>query len=444
MKYYKDGAPYDKVLNNNMKYHNTIFYDLDLSEYEKEVLYLLGDILKEYEREDIAKTAIEEALEKEDISLINDKEELLNLGLRLDSLGRYGDAVKVYKQALRIDKFYYKALYKLWIILESWGRVNDDDRIEAEKTHKILQDIAIKKNFDLKNFDDYDVYKVNEWTKIENILDDELLDLEINQKNILNNIGVILNKWHEYDLAELIFSKLISKKYYNEEVFLNLGISLEGQEKYLEAKTAYDKAININSAFTPAIIRKNICLYKLNNFKDITNIIKALKTENLYHEKNIYEVGEILIEDEKYKEAEKIFKFLLKINKNNEFAWYYLWLSNYGRVSYHDNFAESKKIEKKAKTYFLKAEQLSKNFNDSNIEELLKLKNIFRKAAYLLRDEYALYAWSKFGFILKKLGKLDQAKDIFNIDVATYQNYFSKGGLDIERGYYVYNKRKLG
>lgn len=178
MKRYKCEEPKESIVTKNLKYQEVVFCGIDLSEYKKEELYMLGDILEKYKKQDKAKKAIKEALKKEDIFLSklngeNSKEDFLNIGLRLGYWGRNGDAVEAYRKAVEIDKNYFEALYRLWGILKKWGNLNESDKIESEKIYENIKDYIANSKTGLI---DLNMPIINSLGRIENILDGSCTD----------------------------------------------------------------------------------------------------------------------------------------------------------------------------------------------------------------------------------------------------------------------------
>ena len=83
---------------------------------------------------------------------------------------------------------------------------------------------------------------------------------------VLNNISWAYNNLHMYEMANK-YIDLSLKKEKSDEGYTNKGNALLGLEKYDEALSYYDKALEKNSKSTFALFGKGLCLYEKKEYK---------------------------------------------------------------------------------------------------------------------------------------------------------------------------------
>lgn len=439
MKDYKYGEPYESVETKNLKYPEAIFSDIDLAEYEKEDLYMLGDILDKYKEKEKARKAIYEALKKEDYFYSEgnsgkSKEYFFNIGLRLEYWGRFGDAVDAYRKAVKIDSNYFEALYRIWIRLRKWGSLNESDKVETEKIYETIRDYVAKAKDSLK---DQEMPILNVYENFEKTLENKDSALDYELTSLFFRVGEILYKWGLSRIAEIIFYRLISKNINTAELWLNYGLSLQRQDKFRDAIDAYDQALKIDKSLIKTIVNRIICLYQLKLIVSLKEIIAILKSNYSYYEDCLYALGLYFVGQRKFVESETIFRILLKIDRNNAFAWRYLGIS----IKYQIENLQERNLEKKSEKYYTRANELFKTSCDNN--NLKEFKNLYRQLIILnANDEIS---WLSLGNIFERLGKLHIAKDIYNIEVTTNQGFgsYTLPGFFELKGFYELDRRKL-
>ena len=198
-----------------------------------------------------SKKHIEKAIEKESRQAIF----YSNYGAILQTMGKFKDAIRAYKQSLKIDKKCFQSYYSLGILYT--------DKEEFEKAIEAYTG-ALKINNDSAETH-------NNLANLYSSLNDpkaemhykktiELIPESIHPKLNISNYWITKNNFEE---SKKILDELIEADQTSKEVFNNLGITYKGLNDNTTASEMFKKALELDPEFVPA--QKNLESLKKDN-----------------------------------------------------------------------------------------------------------------------------------------------------------------------------------
>ena len=197
-----------------------------------------------------------------------------NLGLLLQTLGRFDEAEVSYKKAIELKPDYAEVYNNLGVILVKLRRLD-----EAKEAYK--KAIELKPNYvsahsnlgalhqTLGRFDDAEAaYK-------------KAIELAPNYADAHYNLGNLLYEFHKLDEAEAIYNKTIELKPDHIMAYCNLANTLKKKDKFDQAIDMYKKALEIKPDYIMAHDNLDITLWQ----KKL--VLKLLETRNSKHKTKI-------------------------------------------------------------------------------------------------------------------------------------------------------------
>ncbi len=145
-------------------------------------------------------------------------------------------------------------------------------------------------------------------------VNEKAFELEPNDPEIYNNLGVSYQLLNELDKSELFLKKAIKLKTNFAEAYLNLGKTLDKLDRTEESQKAYEICISLKPDYTDAYLNLSELLEKINKYNDSLLVIEKGLT-NTIEKKNdfLFFKALILYHKENYNDATVI---TTKINFN--------------------------------------------------------------------------------------------------------------------------------
>ncbi|MFB2897652.1 tetratricopeptide repeat protein [Aerosakkonemataceae cyanobacterium BLCC-F50] len=208
---------------------------------------------------------------------------------------------------------------------------------------------------------------------------------------------------YEDAISSLDKALQIDSKY--PEAWMKRGQALSKLQKYEEAQKSYEEALKIKSEYSQAWYERGLALEQLNRY-DLAqeSLIKAIEIQPNYAEA-WYNLAEIQIKEKKYQEAEISLNKATEIKPDNQEAWYKLGV-----------VLNQIKQPKKALIALNKALQIDINYLEAWIEHGSTLTQLKQNEEALISLNKALEinsqlaeAWQKRGYILGQLKRYDEA-----------------------------------
>ena len=191
-----------------------------------------------------AKEHIEKAIEKEPNQAIFHS----NYGGLLQTMGKSKDAIRAFKKSLKIDKKCFQSYYSLGILYTD--KKEYDNAIESYISALEVNNDSAEAHNNLANLysslDNSQAEKHYQRTI-------ELIPQEIYPRLNMSNYFL---KIKEYKKAIAILDELVKMDLESKEVYNNLGIAYKGIDDEIKASEMFKKAIEMDSDFTLA--KKNL------------------------------------------------------------------------------------------------------------------------------------------------------------------------------------------
>ncbi|MFB2837251.1 tetratricopeptide repeat protein [Floridanema evergladense] len=226
-----------------------------------------------------------------------------------------------------------------------------------------------------------------------------------NQAVKLLEQGKTLIELQRYEEAITSLDQALQIDSKSAEAWLRRGQALSKLQKYEEAQKSYEEALKIRSEYSQAWYERGLALEKLNRHELAQeSLIKAIEIQPNNAE-SLYNLGEMQIQEKNYKEAYISLNKATEIKPDYRQAWYKL-----GVVLNQIN------QPKKALTALNKALEIEINYADAWIEHGATLGKLNQKEEALISLDKALKinsgsaeAWQQRGDILGKLKRYDEA-----------------------------------
>ena len=167
------------------------------------------------------------------------------LGIILEALGKFDQAISAYRQAVSLKPDYAEAYHNMAVAMQSQGHY-------AAAVEKCRHAVLLKPDyvqayntmaFSLEKQDFYD-------EAIENYRQALLLDPDFAEA--YNHLGVVLNDMGRTAEAIDNFRNALKREPGYAEVYNNMGIALKEQEEFSEAIASFEKALQLDPDFAEA------------------------------------------------------------------------------------------------------------------------------------------------------------------------------------------------
>ncbi|MDD5687754.1 MAG: tetratricopeptide repeat protein [Elusimicrobia bacterium] len=249
-----------------------------------------------------------------------------NLGNLFCDSKKYEEAEKEFREAIRINPYYYGAYNNLGSVLFVLKRFE-----EAEREYR------------------------------------EATKLGFSYAESHYNLGNLLYNSKRYLEAEKEYKEAIRIDPNRSEAHNSLGVLLDDSKRFKEAEKEFRDAIRINPNCVDARTNLGILLYNSNKLEEAEKELREAIIINPDSEKAYFNLGLLLYYSKRYEEAEKEYKKVLGINPNYIDAY-----NNLGSL-----YCNLKKYSSALQEYEI-AQRLSPN--DMNIQNNIKLlKQMIKK-----------------------------------------------------------------
>ncbi len=333
-------------------------------------------------------------------------DEIINRGESLVALGRYGEALELFDEGLKVDEKSVRILvnkgecfYKLGNSQEAlvfFDLALKDDPNRAEIWYQKGNVFSSIKLFEdaMKCYDralkcDPELAEV--WSRKGTLYDlmghpkealkcyDRAIGINPRLSDAWNNKGNLLSKMDRVKEAVDCYRKAIEINPRYMMAWYNKGILQQKLNQHNDAIEAFDKVTELNAQFVNAWVGRGMSFFKLNNMeKSLESFNNALKIEPHNFQFWILK-GNCLYEIGRLEEAATCYGRALKINKTNVQAWISRGVVM-GELLYLDQAMEC----------YDKALELNPN-NDFVIKALLRLKRRKKKISLSPQDPLGLH-----------------------------------------------------
>ena len=197
-----------------------------------------------------------------------------------------------------------------------------------------------------------------------------ILEVDPQNSNVNNNLGVLLISKSRFEEAEKFYLKVIELKPGYVNAYNNLGVALNELGRPEESEKILKKAIEINPNYAEAYSNLGNTLSKLKKFNEVEiNYRKAIELKPDYRDAN-NNLCAFLTKLDKLDEAEKIIKDTIKLNPNHPTSHH-----NLGTILQLLNKFEE------AETSYRKAIELKPDYTEAHylLQSSLKMKSVLLK-----------------------------------------------------------------
>ena len=297
----------------------------ELRENFKEVYIYLSE--KEYEEpEDVTKESVLiglfEKSKSVDSTVLLELESLNNNGMGLDEVGKHEDAIKLFNEALEIDKKCGEGFEGVILLNKGRALYNLGKYKESVKCY----DRALRV-MDAKD-PDYATLWNNRGNSLKELgMNKESMEcynkcLEIDPRNylVLNNKGLSLVDECRYEEAIKCYDECrnINPKYFL--AWFNKGFLLQSLVRYDEAISCYDKALEIDQRNASLWNNKGFCLFDSEDYKTALECFNTALRIDPTRISALNNKGACLHSLHRYKEALECYQRVLEMDPQEERA----------------------------------------------------------------------------------------------------------------------------
>ena len=172
--------------------------------------------------------------------------------------GRYEDAIKFYRSALKVEPGNVIIHYNLAITLGEFGKID-----EAEASYK--KAIKLKPDFILANYNLGNTLKVQGKFEEAQVSFKKAIELKPDYIEAYNNLGTTFERLNKLNEAEASYKKVIELKPDFAEAHNNLAVIINKLGRLDEAVRYYKKAIELKPSFNEAYFNLANTSYELND-----------------------------------------------------------------------------------------------------------------------------------------------------------------------------------
>lgn len=333
-------------------------------------------------------------------------DDYINQGNQLVTQGRWDEAIKAYKEAIKRDPNSGVAYNQLGVALSNQGRW--DEAIEAYRQATILrpQDVTTHKNLSgalesqgLLN------QAIEAYRKI--------IELQPNSAVVCNNFGILLKKGGRLPEAIEAYNKAIALDSNYATAYDNLGTALSEQGRLPEAIEAHKKALSISSNNTWFINNLGTALIKVNRLDEALKLYQEAVTVHPKNAELHYKLSLVLKMLDHFESAQKACDLAVEINPNYK-----------ARCQPTDEISQGNRLRtrgrlREAVEAYQNALKLNPN-SDIALNELgvtlLQQHHVgeaideFRKA---IKIKPTAEAYNNLGMALREQGRLDEAEQAY-------------------------------
>jgi YVTN family beta-propeller protein len=295
-----------------------------------------------------------------------------NKGIALSNLGKFEEAIKCYDRVIEIDPDYFPVWNNKGNALNYLGKFHEAiksyDQVLEKDSHNIIA--SYNKGLALSNLGEYEK-AIKCYDRV----------IEIDPKNIdaLNAKGLAFERLYKFEEAIKCYDRVIETTPMNIEALNAKGYALERLDKYEEAEQYY----------------KRVSEEYLNEINNMNK--KAIEYQNLH----------------KYKEAIICYDRVISIDANNSNAWL-----NKGLLLYKlDKYKEAIECYDRIIGLDKYKEKLKRN------GQVLTDKQVIEYYKTIETTPMNIEALNAKGYALEKLGKYDDAIQIFDLIIVKNPNF---------------------
>jgi tetratricopeptide (TPR) repeat protein len=217
------------------------------------------------------------------------------LGVAYSNLNRYDDAIKAYRQALRIDPEYANAWVNLGVTYSNLNRY--DDAIEAFR---------------------------------------QALRIDPKDAGAWVNLGVAYRNLNRYDDAIEAYRQALRIDPKDAGAWVNLGVAYRNLNRYDDAIEAYRQALRIDPEYALAWYNLGIAYRNLNRYDDAIKANRQALRIDPEYANAWYNLGIAYRNLNRYDDAIKAFRQALRIDPKDADAWYNLGIA-YRNLNRYDD-----------------------------------------------------------------------------------------------------------
>ena len=367
---------------------------------------------------------------------------LISKGTTLCILDRKEDGIAEFDKALEIEPNNIQALNNKSIALQQLNKYDEsieclDKSIEADNSNyvshlskgnlkaaqeKYKEAIECYKNATEKNpnsaqaFYNMGVCYINlkQYDEAKNCFEDALKIIPDLYEALIGKATIEYEK-KNYQEAINLFDEILKKYPCNDNILFKKGICQEELEKIEEAVKTFDEALKINPNNIECLYQKGSCLDTLNKKDEAISCYDKIieDNNNKFLEDTHLLKGKILLDQEKFEEANKEFDEVIKLNPNSASAYFYKGYINAtgdprdGKEAIK-NFSQCINIDSSDKLFYY-------NLGIALLDEqyLEQCKGYLYKAYEL--DNTFYKPLLKIGEVYLKIGKYDEALAYFDL-----------------------------
>ena len=205
-----------------------------------------------------------------------------NLGLALESRGKFNEAVINYKRAVEINPRYDQAYYNMGKAFEDLGKV--DEAITSYQKAVEVNPFYVKAYYNLGNTLS-DMGRLDE--AVRNY--EKAIAHNLGYVKAYYNLGITLVEQRKLEEAVSRFRQTIKMKPDHLEAHINLGIVLSAQNKLNDAVVHFREALRINPDYAKTNEQLGLALLKQDQIKEaVHHLNKAVEIQPNYAEAHYY------------------------------------------------------------------------------------------------------------------------------------------------------------
>jgi len=148
----------------------------------------------------------------------------------------------------------------------------------------------------------------------------QVLEIDVGNFVALYSLGVLANQQGKTQLALSFLNRAVEHNPDNAQGHFALATTLQNMGLFEAALTAFDKALSLNPKYMEAFNNKATLLHSMNRQKDALLTAEAALAVAPDDEKSLCNKGYILTEFKQYGVASSVFKRLLEVNPEFEYA----------------------------------------------------------------------------------------------------------------------------